>query len=248
MSALLNYAVMPPFPAYNGLQQSIIEQARGWILHDSLVLDCETCGLGESAEVIEITIMTMGGVLLFNSLIQPSMPIPEEATAVHGITDEMVANAPVWPQIHEHIWKLLKGQKVLAFSAAFDFGRLDMMASLYGLESPGIVSRTAEKIELSNGTTWECVMRAYAKLWQEPGISSHSDEPWRWKSLTEACRAQGISVGRAHRALDDCLMTQALVNAMAAEPATRAVAELRYAGYPHGATDTGALVAEAAAP
>lgn len=222
MTALLRYATLPSYQAYNPLQQSVIDQARSWILRDCLVLDCETCGLGEAAEIIEISIMTMGGVLLFNSLIKPSLPIPEEATAVHGITDEMVANSPSWPEVHGKVWELINGKQVLAYSAAFDFGRLDVMARLYGLESPLVSSRTAGRIELADGTSWECVMQAYAQLWQEPTTSAQSADGWRWKALTEACRAQGIPVGRAHRALEDCLMTQALVNAMAGEPATRA--------------------------
>ncbi|MFN3581194.1 MAG: exonuclease domain-containing protein [Pseudomonas sp.] len=222
MTAMVNSAILPAFPAYNALQQSVIQRARGWILRDALVLDCETCGLNEAAEIIEITIMTMGGVLLFNSLIKPFQPIPEESTAVHGITDEMVADAPTWPEVHDKIWQVLKGQQVLAYSAAFDFGRLDVMARLYGLESPAVTSRRPARIELSNGTTWECVMHAYAQLWQEPTTSAQSADGWRWKALTEACRAQRLPVGRAHRAWEDCLMTQALVGTMAAEPVTRA--------------------------
>jgi DNA polymerase III subunit epsilon len=222
MNALLNFATIPVLPAYNDLQQSVIDQARSWILGDSLVLDCETCGLGEAAEIIEISIMTMGGVMLFSSLIKPSLPIPEETTALHGITDDMVANAPTWSEVHDQVWALLTGKRVLAYSAAFDFGRIDVMARLYGLDSPAVSSRTAGRIVLSDGTTWECVMQAYAQLWQEPTTSPQSADGWRWKALTEACRAQGIPVGRAHRAQDDCLMTQALVNAMAGEPATRA--------------------------
>lgn len=134
----------------------------------------------------------------------------------------MVANAPAWAEIHEKVWSILKGNQVLAYSAAFDFGRLDVMARLNGLASPSVTARTTEVIELSNGTTWRCVMHAYAQLWQEPTTSAQSANNWRWKALTEACRAQGIPVGRAHRALDDCLMTQALVSAMASEPVTRA--------------------------
>lgn len=222
MTALAKYAFVPAFSGYNPLQQSMIDRARDWILHDSLVLDCETCGLGEAAEIIELTIMTMGGVVLFNSLVQPSQPIPEEATVVHGITDDMVASAPTWSDIHGKVWSILQGNKVLAYSAAFDFGRLDVMGRLSGLASPAVTARTTEVIELSNGTTWRCVMHAYAQLWQEPTASAQSANGWRWKALTEACRAQGIPVGRAHRALDDCLMTQALVNAMASEPVTRA--------------------------
>lgn len=221
MNALLNYTAMPLVPTYNDLQLSVIDQARSWILGDSLVLDCETCGLGEAAEIIEISIMTMGGVMLFNSLIKPADPIPEESSTVHGITDDMVANAPSWPEVHDQVWALIKGKHVLAYSAAFDFGRIDVMARLYGLDSPAVSSRTAGRIVLSDGTTWECVMQAYAQLWQEPTTSAQSADGWRWKALTEACRAQGIPVGRAHRALDDCLMTQALVNAMAGQPATR---------------------------
>src|SRR4051794_10563945 len=68
------------------------------------VFDCETTGTDPDADEI----VQLGLVLLdregvetgrFGSLVRPSCSIPEEATAIHGISDEDVADAPTFAQI-----------------------------------------------------------------------------------------------------------------------------------------------------
>lgn len=59
--------------------------------------DTETTGLGSGARVVEIAAVKWRGgveVARFASLVNPGCPIPAEATAIHGITDAMVADAP----------------------------------------------------------------------------------------------------------------------------------------------------------
>jgi len=36
-----------------------------------------------------------------NTLVQPTIPMPEEATAMHGITDDDLINAPVFTDVVE---------------------------------------------------------------------------------------------------------------------------------------------------
>jgi DNA polymerase-3 subunit epsilon len=66
-----------------------------------LIADTETSGLSKDARVVEYAHITckleanrLIEVSRFESLIQPGIPIPAEATKVHGITDEMVKDAP----------------------------------------------------------------------------------------------------------------------------------------------------------
>lgn len=68
--------------------------------------DTETTGQDRNAEVCEIAIVDEHENVLFESLVKPSKPIPQAATKIHGITNEMVANAPtfaeIWHQIEGH--------------------------------------------------------------------------------------------------------------------------------------------------
>jgi exodeoxyribonuclease X len=70
------------------------------------VVDVETTGKTAEAEVVEIA-----GVDVVpadpdrpirgwsSALVKPTKPIPPEASAIHHITDEMVADAPPWAQV-----------------------------------------------------------------------------------------------------------------------------------------------------
>jgi DNA polymerase-3 subunit epsilon len=67
--------------------------------HTVLVLDTETTGLSpaDGHRIIEVArVAIVGGALGedWSSLVCPGRPIPPEATRVHGIRDDMVADAP----------------------------------------------------------------------------------------------------------------------------------------------------------
>ena len=77
---------------HNNRQRSI-EQARE-IMHDSLVVfDTETTGLRTSAEIVEISIISVTGAVLLDTLLRPVHPIPEEATAF------MVSRMRTWQRL-----------------------------------------------------------------------------------------------------------------------------------------------------
>lgn len=94
-----------------------------------LIVDTETTGLEfDSSEVIELGAIALevdrdtgaiGAVLgSYGGLEQPSIPIPPESTAIHGITDEMVRGQ----QFDEEAFRqLCEGtQLFVAHNAAFD--------------------------------------------------------------------------------------------------------------------------------
>jgi len=68
---------------------------------DILVLDTETTGLGDSAEIIEIGIINGSGEVVMNTLVKPSISIPATATAIHGITDDDLLNAPDFEDVSD---------------------------------------------------------------------------------------------------------------------------------------------------
>lgn len=84
------------------------------------VLDTETTGVRRDHDrIVELALLLDGSLLTWR--MNPGMPIPAEATAVHGITDVDVADcatfADLWPDIFSH----LSGATVIAgFRVAFD--------------------------------------------------------------------------------------------------------------------------------
>ena len=66
---------------------------------DWVILDTETTGLDGSAEIISITVMSSTGEILLDTLLKPSGCIPQDASAVNGITDEGRPCASVYRDI-----------------------------------------------------------------------------------------------------------------------------------------------------
>ena len=67
-------------------------------LKDYVVFDLETTGINQNVDkIVEISAVKVCGheiVGEYSTLVNPCMHIPAAATAVNGITDEMVADAP----------------------------------------------------------------------------------------------------------------------------------------------------------
>ena len=78
-----------------------------------IILDTETTGLDLSAEIVQISLITIDGASLFDSLVKPTQLIPPEATAIHHITDLDVAQAPSFDMIYDRLKALLEGKRVV---------------------------------------------------------------------------------------------------------------------------------------
>ncbi len=50
-------------------------------------------------------------------LINPTIPIPEKATKIHGISDEMVKNAPTFKEIAPKLLKIFEGCDLAGFNS-----------------------------------------------------------------------------------------------------------------------------------
>ncbi|MBX2930576.1 MAG: 3'-5' exonuclease [Chitinophagaceae bacterium] len=76
-------------------------------------IDLETTGINISADkIVEIAIVKIlqdGTRQVKRKLINPEMPIPAGATEVHGITDEMVKDAPTFKQAANEIKQFIEG-------------------------------------------------------------------------------------------------------------------------------------------
>jgi DNA polymerase-3 subunit epsilon len=166
----------------------------------TLVLDSETLGIKPDAGLCDIAVVAMTGRLVFDCLINPERPIPPEASAVHGITDADVADAPTFRDIHADLCAVLTGRRVVIYNRDFDAAVLDACCDRYELPALGAAS-------------WDCAMLAYADFdgtkstnWRRPGL--------RWWKLGEACAAMGVELVGAHRARADAEATRRLVIAM----------------------------------
>lgn len=157
---------------------------------DFIILDTETTGLGGDAEIVEIAILDDQGNALLNTLVKPSKPIPDDVIAIHGITNEMVADAPTWPDIKKQVCNLLVYNITYAYNAPFDQRMLIQTAVLNG----GPSNMYSIVINMN------CVMSEYVDKYQI-GYDHYS--------LANAATDLGITFDslNPHRAASDCAVT-----------------------------------------
>lgn len=167
-----------------------------------LILDTETTGLHDG-EICQIAILSSMGEVLLNSYVRPVRRIPYSATQIHGITDQMVADAPTWAEILSNVQQILEGTDLVVFNAVFDRKMMHKSAEALGLDA----------IEWKTIARWWCAMNAYAEYWGERSSYGGSGS-YRWQSLAKACLQQKIKISDAHSALGDCKLTLALIRAM----------------------------------
>lgn len=90
----------------------------------AIFYDTETTGIrSDKDRVIEIAAYDPLRDRTFERLVNPGQPIPAEATAVHNITNEMVANAPSFDIIANEFCEFCEGEVVLIAhnNDAFDY-------------------------------------------------------------------------------------------------------------------------------
>lgn len=76
-------------------------------------IDLETTGVNLGTDrIVEIAIVKIlqdGTKSVKRKLINPEMPIPQSSSAIHGITDEMVKDAPTFKQVGQELKQMLDG-------------------------------------------------------------------------------------------------------------------------------------------
>lgn len=96
-----------------------------------IVLDTETTGLDPALghRIIEIGCVELIGRRLtgqrFHTYINPERDIDAGAMQVHGITNERVADEPLFARIVDELLDFLRGAELVIHNAAFDVGFLD---------------------------------------------------------------------------------------------------------------------------
>ncbi|WP_293303979.1 exonuclease domain-containing protein [Pedobacter sp. UBA5917] len=155
------------------------------------VVDIETTGGHASANgITEVAINIHDGnqvVESYTTLINPKQPIPVYITALTGIDDDMLKDAPTFDDVALQIYQLLNDKIFVAHNVNFDYSFLKhhLAASGYDLQCRKL-----------------CTVRLSRKL--IPGKSSYS--------LGKLCTALQIPIQNRHRAAGDADATSILFN------------------------------------
>ena len=84
-------------------------------------IDLETTGVNLGTDrIVEIAIVKIlpdGSQTTKRKLINPGMPIPKASSDLHGITDEMVKDAPVFKQIAHELKQMLDGCDLAGYNS-----------------------------------------------------------------------------------------------------------------------------------
>ncbi|WP_111309592.1 exonuclease domain-containing protein [Confluentibacter sediminis] len=147
------------------------------------IVDIETTGQGN--KITEISIFKYDGSKVideFTSLVNPESYIPDYITALTGIDNLMVANAPTFSEIAQRILDITDGSIFVAHSVNFDYNVIRNEFKAIGMDF------TRKKL---------CTVRLSRKL--IPGHKSYS--------LGKICHALDIDINGRHRARGDAEAT-----------------------------------------
>lgn len=155
--------------------------------------DTETTGIkAEKDRIIEIAAYDPVLDRSFEKFVNPGIPIPAEATAIHHITNEMVADAPSFAQIGAEFIEFCSGETILIAhnNDSFDVHFLRHEFQRHGIPMPDF--------KFLDSLKWA---RRY-----RPDLPRHTLQILR--------EIYGIAANNAHRALDDVLVLHKIFTAM----------------------------------
>ncbi|KKK93307.1 hypothetical protein LCGC14_2694210 [marine sediment metagenome] len=154
--------------------------------------DLETTGTDtDTAEIVEIAITDPNGAALLETLVRPVASIPADVVAVHGITNEMVADALPFQSIAENVQRLLE-DAILVTYCGRSFDAVIVDRELRSAGQAGLDLDNTQEIDLY-------------QVWKEL-------EP---RTLAGALVRYGVAVPDAvHRALADTALLPLLLQSM----------------------------------
>jgi DNA polymerase-3 subunit epsilon len=168
-----------------------LDLTKCWRESDVCSVDFETSSADhQTCEPVEVACVRFDGagnvVKRFSTLLRTAAPIPEEATKVHGITDEMVRDAPTLEEVAHKLLEVAQDAIPLAFNRTYD--RTIMHRHLSG-----------EGVPLFDpAQPWLC---SYAMAWSADRFAKGSGR----HKLGACCERRGIRIVGAHRAEADAI-------------------------------------------
>ena len=167
---------------------NVVTMPRGQSLDDTFVVfDIETTGLSREVEnITEIgAVKVQDGKIVdrFSTFVNPEKPISDEITKLTGITDEMVADAPLIQDVLPEFMAFCGDAVLVAHNASFDMGFIRTKAEKKcGMD---IKNTVLDTLELSRSLL--------------PDLKKHK--------LNIICEHLGVSLEGHHRAVNDAEAT-----------------------------------------
>lgn len=150
------------------------------------IVDVETTGgIKGPTRLTEIAIFRHDGqrvVDSFSTLLNPECPIPPFIQQLTGISEAMVAEAPLFADVAHEVLRITEGAIFVAHNVSFDFGFIQKELNWLGYD---FLRRTI------------CTVRTSRKIL--PGYPSYS--------LGKLCRSLEIPLNGRHRAAGDAAAT-----------------------------------------
>ncbi len=117
------------------------------------IFDLEATGTNVLEDrIVDICVLRRepdGSESLFSSLVNPGVPIPPEASAIHHITDEMVADQPRLSDLAPKIQEIFKDADLSGFNASkYDIPLLSAEFKRFGGEWPGPNRRVVDSFTI----------------------------------------------------------------------------------------------------
>ncbi len=170
-----------------------------------VVLDTETTGLHPELghRVVEVAALRLENwqkVGEISQLIHPGRAVDPEASAVHGIYDQDLRDAPSFAQISPQLLAFCEGALLVAHNAPFDASFLGMEFYIAGIHTPPTETNAA----LAN--PWLCTLQLARRHFY-----------FGRNNLGHIARQLGVRVGQAHRALTDVYTTAEVLKRMSHE-------------------------------
>jgi len=147
------------------------------------IIDVETTG--STNRITEISIFKFDGTKVideFTSLVNPESLIPDYITALTGIDNEMVSDAPLFNEIAEKVLEITEDAIFVAHNVNFDYN---------------VISAEFKRIGVTFKRKKLCTVRLSRKLL--PGLKSYS--------LGKLCNSLNINLTNRHRARGDAEAT-----------------------------------------
>jgi len=174
------------------------------------VVDVETTGMRASGDdrITDIAVVLVQGdrtEMVYESLLNPGVPISPQITALTGITDAMVVDAPTFDEAADAILAALAGRVFVAHNVRFDWSFVDAELRRHrglALDGPRL-----------------CTVRMSRRLIQ--GLTSHA--------LDQVTAHFNLDNGARHRASGDALVTAEILRRLlelAAERGARTLEDL----------------------
>lgn len=166
------------------------------------ILDTETTGLGNTAEICQIATYRPTGE--WQTYVRPTVPIESGATAIHGITNQQVWGSSWFDQVFIELLKQVEGRDVVIYNADYDLRLLRQSLKAHGIHIAFPTSDRRQCRIFTNGGSIHCAM-----LWFSQWVGEWNDYHgnYKWQKLP----------GGDHSALGDCKATLDIIKRMAQE-------------------------------